>query len=117
MADANADVICLDDRSNVLLCDLTEDSYEEALDALQEMFESMAWLDVVGTPMVDRLALRFCEAAESNGEAHKDIIRKIIRAIVQGGDDEHGVVLPVVRQFETHHIENVLSALDAEGVA
>jgi hypothetical protein len=87
--DTNVDVLVLDDQHAQVLC--LDDDVEDALYLLQEMLESLTWLDVVGTPVLDRL----CLCVDVNVERN----RALVESVLNGGDEDLGIVLPVVRRW------------------
>ena len=119
IADANADVICLCDRDGCL----QNGDTEEAVDVMQEILEAVTWLDVEGTPIVDRLALRL-GGKKSKKSSSMEQQLELLRMVVMGGDDEMGIVLPVIREFDIddHDMyngftsKNVLLVLTQAGV-
>ena len=125
IADANADVICLCDRDGYL----QNGDTEEAADVMQEILEAVTWLDVEGTPIVDRLALRLGgkekskKSKKSKKSSSMEQQLELLRMVVMGGDDDMGIVLPVIREFDIddHDMyngftsENVLLVLTQAG--
>ena len=89
LADAQADIICLCDTTGTLSSD-----EEDAADTLQEFFEAVTWLDVVGLPIVDRLALRL------NANSNVDVVKMV----ALGGDWRE---MPMIRHWDTDEVGKV----------
>jgi hypothetical protein len=83
IADAEVDIITLCDTSGLLSQDI-----EDAADVLQDYFEAVTWLDVVGTPLVDRIAIRL------NASSNKEVVQMI----AEGGDWRE---MPMIRHWDT----------------